>query len=106
MREKVLREVAARAGRDPGFLRGMREDPEGTLARYGYNLTGGELGLVEGLKDRTAGMSDAELAAALADGLRGRRGTAPARPATPGPRAGRPGEPARPGGLDRRKREG
>jgi hypothetical protein len=65
MRENVLRKLAIRATTDPEFLRRARKDLEGTLARYGYGLTGEERRLVEGLQRQTAGMSDVELAEAF-----------------------------------------
>ena len=56
MRENVLREMASRAVMDPDFLRQARQNLESTLARHGYQLTGEEMRLVEGLRRRTAGM--------------------------------------------------
>jgi hypothetical protein len=97
MRENVLRKLAVRAATDPEFLRRARKDLEGTLARYGYGLTGEERRLVEGLQRQTAGMSDEELARTLAAGLEGRRGSPPARPTTPSWRGVGPSRPARPG---------
>jgi hypothetical protein len=98
VRENVLREMARRAVRDPDFLRQARRNLESTLARHGYQLTGEEMRLVEGLRRRTAGMSDGALARALSDGLAGRTGTPPARPAAPSWRGSGPSRPARPGG--------
>ena len=80
MRENVLRDLAGRAATEPTFLKQARSDLEGTLVRFGYDLTLEELRLVEDLKRRTAGMSDEQLAHTLASGLRGRTGTQPARP--------------------------
>jgi len=97
MRENVLRKLAVRAATDPEFLRRARKDLEGTLARYGYGLTGEERRLVEGLQRQTAGMSDEELARTLAAGLEGRRGSPPARPTAPSWRGVGPSRPARPG---------
>ncbi len=98
MRENVLREMASRTVMDPNFLRQARQNLESTLARHGYQLTGEEMRLVEGLRRRTAGMSDGALACALSDGLAGRTGTPPARPAAPSWRGSGPSRPARPGG--------
>jgi len=98
LREKVLRELASRAATDAGFLKQARSDLEGTLARFGYDLTLEELGLVEDLGRRTAGMSDGALARALSDGLERRAGSPPARPITPSWRGSGPARPARPGG--------
>jgi hypothetical protein len=98
LREKVLRDLASRAATDAGFLKQARRDLQGTLARFGYELTLEELRLVEDLRRRTAAMSDEELARTLASGLRGRTGTPPARPAAPTWRGLGPGRPARPGG--------
>ena len=58
MREKVLRNLASRAATDPEFLKQARRDLEGTLAKFGYDLTLEEQRLVEDLRHRTAGMSD------------------------------------------------
>ena len=97
MRETVLSNLARRAATDPEFLRLARKDLEGTLARYGYHLTEGELRLVEDLRRRTTRMSDEELARMLASGLQGRSGSPPARPAAPSWRGTGPARPARPG---------
>jgi hypothetical protein len=97
LRETVLSDLARRAATDPEFLRLARKDLEGTLARYGYHLTEGELRLVEDLRRRTTRMSDEELARMLAGGLQGRSGSPPARPAAPSWRGTGPARPARPG---------
>jgi hypothetical protein len=97
LRETVLSNLARRAATDPEFLRLARKDLEGTLARYGYYLTEGELRLVEDLRRRTTRMSDEELARMLASGLQGRSGSPPARPAAPSWRGTGPARPARPG---------
>jgi hypothetical protein len=97
MRENVLRDLAGRAATEPTFLKQARRDLEGTLARFGYDLTLEELRLVEGLRRQTAGMSDEQLARVLASGLRGRTGSPPARPAAPSWRGAGPTRPARPG---------
>jgi hypothetical protein len=98
MRKNVLRDLAGRAATEPTFLKQARRDLEGTLARFGYDLTLEEKRLVEGLRRQTAGMSDEQLARTLASGLRGRTGTPPAQPAAPSWRGSGPGRPARPGG--------
>ncbi len=98
MRENVLREMASRAVKDPDFLRQARQNLESTLVRHGYQLSGEEMRLVEGLRNRTAGMTDEELARALAAGIRGRIGSPPTRPAAPSWRGSGPARPARPGG--------
>jgi hypothetical protein len=97
MRENVLRDLAGRAATEPTFLKQARRDLEGTLARFGYDLTLEELRLVEGLRRQTAGMSDEQLARVLASGLRGRTGSPPARPSAPSWRGAGPTRPARPG---------
>jgi hypothetical protein len=97
LRETVLSDLARRAATYPEFLRLARKDLEGTLARYGYHLTEGELRLVEDLRRRTTRMSDEELARMLASGLQGRSGSPPARPAAPSWRGTGPARPARPG---------
>jgi hypothetical protein len=96
LREKVLRDLASRAATNAEFLKQARRNLNGTLARFGYNLTLEELRLVENLRRQTAAMSDDQLARTLASGLRG--GTLPARPAAPTWRGSGPGRPARPGG--------
>ena len=98
MREKILRDLARQAATDLAFLRQARQDLQGTLAGFGYDLTLEELRLVEDLRRRTAAMSDEQLARTLASGLRARTGTPPARPAAPSWRESGPGRPARPGG--------
>ena len=98
MREKVLRSLASRAATDAGFLKQARRDLEGTLARFDYDLTLEELRLVEDLRQRTAGMSDEQLARTLASGLRDRTGSPPARPSGLSWRGSGPARPARPGG--------
>jgi hypothetical protein len=94
VREKVLRELAARAATDPEFLARARKDLRGTLALHGYGLTGAELQAVKDLRRQTAGMSDEELARTLAGGLDGRISSPPARPAAPSWRGTGPARPA------------
>ena len=84
MPENVLRDLARQAATDVGFLRQARKDLKGTLARYGYHLTGEEMRLVEGLRRQTAQMSDQGLARALGSGLEGCTGSLPLVP----PRSG------------------
>ena len=96
MREKLLRDLAHRAATDPAFLARLRKDVEGTLARYGYDLTGEELRLVEDLRRRTALLSDADLARLLAGDLGGGVDAPLARPAAPVRSSRRPARPARP----------
>jgi len=93
-----LRNLASRAATEPGFLKQARRDLEGTLARFGYDLTLEELRLVEELRRRTVGMSDEQLARTLVSGLRGRSGVPPARPSAPSWRGSGPARPGRPGG--------
>jgi len=97
VREGVLRDLASRAAKDREFLTSARKDPEDTLSRHGYHLTGEEMRLVKDLERRTAGMSDEELARTLANGLERRIGSPPARPAAPSWRGVGPARPARPG---------
>jgi hypothetical protein len=75
--------------RDPDFLRQARQNLESTLALHGFQLTGEEKLLVEGLRRQTAGMSDGALANALSDGLAGRTPTPPARVPHGGPKGDR-----------------
>ena len=96
MREKVLRELASRAATDLGFLRHVRRDPEGALARHGYDLTREELGALEEVRRRTAGLSDEEVSRTLAGRL-GMPGASPTRPAAPGSPGSGPARPGRPG---------
>jgi hypothetical protein len=98
MRGNVLRSLASRAATDAGFLKQVRRDLEGTLARFDYDLTPEELRLVEDLRHRTAGMSDEQLARTLASGLRERTGSPPTRPSVPRWRGSGPARPAPPGG--------
>jgi hypothetical protein len=97
VRANILRGLASQAATDSEFLRRVRKDLEGTLIEYGYHLTAEEMRLVERLQQRTAGMSDEELACMLASGLEGRTGAPPARPTAPGWLGIRPARPARPG---------
>jgi hypothetical protein len=97
VREDILEDLAGRAVKDPAFLRQARKYPRETLTRYGYHLSEEEMRLVEGLRRRTAGMSDEELVRTLAAGLEGRRGDPPAKPTAPSWRGVGPARPARPG---------
>ena len=97
MREEILRDVASRASSDPAFLAGVRKDPEGTLSRYGYNLTPDEMGTILDLRRRTASLGDGMVAALLAGGLKDRGGPPPGRPSAPGSPADRPTRPGFPG---------
>jgi hypothetical protein len=103
MREDVLRSLAGRAARDPRFLEQMRKDLEGTLAQYGYDITGEELRVLKNVQRQTAGMSDQELIGTLAVGLRRRASNSPSRPTAPGPRGAGPARPDFPGGPTRRR---
>jgi hypothetical protein len=98
MRESVLRDLASQAATDPDFLRQVREDLAGTLARHGYRLTAEEMQMVEELRRQTSAMTDEELARTLANGLEERTGSPPARPSTPSWRGSGPARPTRPGG--------
>lgn len=98
MRENVLRNLARQVATDPDFLRQARKDLKGTLVRYGHHLTAEEMRLLEGFRQRIAGMSDEALARTLARGLKGRTGAPPARPAAPSWRGSGPARPAQPGG--------
>jgi hypothetical protein len=62
LREKILRDLASWAAKDPTFLRQVRHDLQGTLTRHGYHLTDEERSLVEDLRRQTASMTDEELA--------------------------------------------
>jgi hypothetical protein len=97
MRENVLRNLASRAATDPDLLRQARQDLRGTLARHNFRLTDEETRLAEGLLQKTASMTDGELARTLASGLEGRTGGSPARPTAPSWRGSGPARPVRPG---------
>src|SRR3712207_108986 len=97
VRANILRVLASQAATDSEFLGRVRKDLEGTIIEYGYHLTAEEMRLAERLQQRTAGMSDEELACMLTSGLEGRTGAPPARPTAPGWRGVRPARPARPG---------
>ena len=98
MRESVLSNLASQAATDPDFLRRVRQDSVGSLARHGYYLTGEELRMVEKLRRQAAGLTDEELARTLAGGLQARSDGPPARPAAPSWRGSGPARPARPRG--------
>jgi hypothetical protein len=102
LREAVLRDLAARAASDPGFLSGIRKDPQRTLAAHGYDLTPEELKAVLDLRRRTALLGDRTLAALLAGGLGDRQGGPPVRPASPGGPGRGPARPGFPGGTGRK----
>jgi hypothetical protein len=57
MRESVLRDLASQAATDPDFVRRVRRDPAGTLARHGYHLTDEEMRMVEDLWRQTSAMT-------------------------------------------------
>ena len=103
MRDDVLRSLADRAASDPQFLRQMRKDLEGTLARYGYDIADEELRVLKNVQQQTAGMSDEELIRALAGGLQRRTSNPPTRPAAPGLRGAGPARPSSPGSPTRRR---
>ena len=98
MREGVLRDLASQAAANLDFMRRMRQDPAGILARYGYRLTDEEMRMVEDLRRQTSKMTDEELARMLVRGLQARSGSPPRRPAAPSWRDSGPARPARPGG--------
>ena len=97
VREDILRVLASQASKDSEFLRRARKDLEGTLIRYGYQLTPEEMRLVEGFRRQTARISDEELAQTLTNGLDRRRGRPPTRPNAPSWHGVDPARPARPG---------
>jgi hypothetical protein len=70
MRDEVLMELVDRALEDEEFRAKAKDDPEGTLKAYGYDLTDEELAAVKEFQGRVAGLSDEELAEALASGAR------------------------------------
>ena len=106
MRESVLRDLAQRAATDPEFLSLARRDLEGTLARYGYDLTPDELKVVTDLQRRTAILGNGTLAAMLAGGLRNQTGGPPVGPAAPNRPGGGLSRPGAPGPPKRRQGPG
>jgi Ribosomally synthesized peptide prototyped by Frankia Franean1_4349. len=70
MRDEVLMDLVDRALSDEEFRSRAKDDPEGTLAAYGYELTDEELGAVKEFQSQVAGLSDEELEQALASGAR------------------------------------
>ena len=74
MRDEVLMDLVDRALSDEQFRTAAKEDPERALADYGYDLDEDELEAVKELQSQVAGLDDAELERALADGARRQQG--------------------------------
>ena len=72
MRDEVLMELVDKAVDDEEFRTKARQDPEGTLRDYGFDLTDEELQAVKDFQRETEGLSDADLTEAIAGGS-GRR---------------------------------
>ena len=72
MRDEVLMELVDRAVDDEEFRTRARQDPEGTLREYGFELTDEELRAVRDFQRATEGLSDDDVVEAIAGG-RGRR---------------------------------
>lgn len=70
MRDQVLMDLVDRAMNDPEFRDRAREDLEGTLKAYGYELTPEELAAVKEFHAQAAGKSDEEINQALVGGAR------------------------------------
>ena len=73
MRDEVMMDLVSRAMDDPEFRRRAREDLDGTLPAYGYDLTEEEMTAVREFQESVAGLSDEELEAELAGSGSSRR---------------------------------
>jgi hypothetical protein len=67
IRLEALKGLTILAIHDDQFRRGVMDDLDGTLRRYGYDLTGQEMERLRDAHRRIAGMSDADLARELGD---------------------------------------
>lgn len=70
MRDDVLMRLAERASGDAEFRARAREDLDGALRDYGFELVPEELAAIRELHARVAGLGDEELADLLASGER------------------------------------
>ncbi len=70
MRDEVLMSLVDQAMNDPAFRDRAREDLEGTLQAYGYDLTPEEMAAVREFHAQSAGKSNEELNRELAGGAR------------------------------------
>ena len=68
MHDDVLMQLADKAVADPAFRKKALTDLDGALAEAGFELTDEELAAVREFHAQTAGKSDAEVDALLADG--------------------------------------
>ena len=73
MRDEVLMELVDKAMNDDGFKEKARDDLEGTLEEYGYDLTPEEYAAVKEFHEQTAGMTHEEVDRALARNAGGRQ---------------------------------
>jgi hypothetical protein len=67
IRLEALKGLTILAIHDDQFRRGVMDDLDGTLRRYGYDLTGQEMERLRDAHREIAGMSDADLARDLGD---------------------------------------
>ena len=67
IRLEALKGLTILAIHDDQFRRGVMDDLDGTLRRYGYDLTGQEMERLRAAHREIAGMSDADLARELGD---------------------------------------
>jgi len=67
IRLEALKGLTILAIHDDQFRRGVMDDLDGTLRRYGYDLTGQEMERLRDAHREIAGMSDADLARELGD---------------------------------------
>ena len=65
IRLEVLRALIALATRDVEFRRGIWEDLEGTLTRYGFALSDQEIAQVRNVRDAISSSLDEDVYAAL-----------------------------------------
>lgn len=73
VRNEVLMGLVDRAINDVEFREKARADLDGTLEKYGYELTHEELAAVKAFQDRTEGLTEEELDRALVADVRGGR---------------------------------
>jgi len=67
IRLEALKGLTILAIYDDQFRRGVMDDLDGTLRRYGFDLTGQEMERLRDAHREIAGMSDADLARELGD---------------------------------------
>lgn len=70
MRDDVLTDLVDKAVNDPDFRSKAKDDLEGTLKAYNFDLTEDELAAVRDFHSQAAGKSDEELDEMLSDSSR------------------------------------